>query len=198
MRWRFQKLGLPYYRGILEKWENREAIIKMKGIPWKGGYIDGRGWRVMEEELWTAIVHWLWIETGGSCNMVGSSEVNGIWIENTLNSELWTLNPEPWTLNPERGSCNKVGSLKRISVLLTPLSNVGVVDLEVCCPILGSFHSAPRYFNFIDRSEVSVGRVPHLMMLEMLEIFWNGYQLLLPWTLNPELWTLRLYNSFRR
>ena len=31
---------------------------------------------VMEEELWTAIVHWLWIETGGSSNMVGSSEVN--------------------------------------------------------------------------------------------------------------------------
>ena len=65
-------------------------------------------------------------------------------------------------------------------MLLTPLSNVGVVDLEVCCPILGTFHSAPRYFNFIDRSEVSVGRVPHSMMLEMLEIFWNGYQVLLP------------------
>ena len=88
-------------------------------------------------------------------------------------------NPEPGTLNPERGSCNKVGSLKRISVLLTPLSIVGVVDLEVCCSILGTFHSAPRYFNFIDRSELSVGRVPHSMMLEMLEIFWNGYHLLL-------------------
>ena len=61
-------------------------------------------------------------------------------------------------------------------MLLTPLSNVGVVDLEVCCSILGTFHSAPRYFNFIDRSELSVGRVPHSMMLE---IFWNGYQLLL-------------------
>ena len=48
----------------------------MKGIPWKGGYIDERGWRVMEEELWTAIVHWLWIETGGSYNMFVSSEVN--------------------------------------------------------------------------------------------------------------------------
>ena len=44
---------------------------------------------------------------------------------------------------------------------------------------MGTFHSAPRYFNFIDRSELSVGRVPHLMMLEMLEIFWNGYHLLL-------------------
>ena len=50
--------------------------LKMKGIPWKGGYIDGRGWLVMEEELWTAIVHCLWIESGGSCNMVGSSEVH--------------------------------------------------------------------------------------------------------------------------
>ena len=64
-------------------------------------------------------------------------------------------------------------------MLLTPLSNVGVVDLEVCCSILGTFHSAPRYFNFIDRSELSVGCVPHSMMLEMLEIFWNGYHLLL-------------------
>ena len=52
--------------------------LKLKGIQWKGGYIDGRGWRVMEEELWTAIVRWLWIKTGGSCNMVGSSEVNGL------------------------------------------------------------------------------------------------------------------------
>ena len=50
--------------------------LKMKGIPWKGSYIDGRRWWVMEEELWTAIVHWLWINTRGSCNMVGSSEVN--------------------------------------------------------------------------------------------------------------------------
>ena len=89
-----------------------------------------------------------------------------------------------------RGSCNKVGSLKRISVLLISLSNVGVVDLEVCFPIFGTLHSAPRYFNFIDRSELSVGRVPHSMMLEMLEIFWNGYHLLLLWTLNPEPWTL--------
>ena len=80
-------------------------------------------------------------------------------------------------------------------MLLTPLSNVGVVDLEVCCSILGTFHSAPRYFNFIDRSELSVGPVPHSMMLEMLEIFqeliravatrlcksvfWNGYHLLI-------------------
>ena len=32
--------------------------IKIQGIQWKGGYIDGRGWWVMEEELWTAIVHW--------------------------------------------------------------------------------------------------------------------------------------------
>ena len=124
--------------------------------------------------------------------------------------EPWTLNPEPWTLNPERGSCNKVGSLKRISVLLTPLSNVGVVDLEVCCSILGTFHSAPRYFNFIDRSELSVGRVPHSMMLEMLEIFWNGYHLLLqPLTdkvnylwiqtaVNPLGIDITLYNSFWR
>ena len=37
--------------------------LKIQGIRWKGGYIDGRGWWVMEEELWTAIVHWLWIET---------------------------------------------------------------------------------------------------------------------------------------
>ena len=64
-------------------------------------------------------------------------------------------------------------------MLLTPLSNVGIVDLEVCCSILGTFHSAPRYFNFIDRSELSVGRVPHTTMLEMLKIFWNGYHLLL-------------------
>ena len=64
-------------------------------------------------------------------------------------------------------------------MLLTPLSIVGVVDLEVCCSILGTFHSAPRYFNFIDRSELSVGRVPHTTMLEMLKIFWNGYHLLL-------------------
>ena len=50
--------------------------LKLKGIQWKGGYIDGRGWWVTEEEMWTAIMHWLWIETGGPCNMVGSSEVN--------------------------------------------------------------------------------------------------------------------------
>ena len=43
--------------------------LKMKGIPWKGAYIDGRRWWVLEQEFWTAIVHWLWIETGGSCNM---------------------------------------------------------------------------------------------------------------------------------
>ena len=63
-------------------------------------------------------------------------------------------------------------------MLLTSLSNVGVVDLEVCCPIFGTFHSAPRYFNIIDRLELSVGRVPHSTMLEMLKIFWNGYHLL--------------------
>ena len=50
--------------------------LKLKGIQWKGGYIDGRGWWVTEEEMWTVIVQWLWIETGGPCNMVGSSEVN--------------------------------------------------------------------------------------------------------------------------
>ena len=50
--------------------------LKMKRLPWKGGSIYERGWWVVEEELWTAIVHWLWIETGGSCNMVGSSEFN--------------------------------------------------------------------------------------------------------------------------
>ena len=64
-------------------------------------------------------------------------------------------------------------------MLLTSLSNVGVVDLEVCFPIFGTLHSAPRYFNIIDRSELSVGPVPHSMMLEMLKIFWNGYHLLL-------------------
>ena len=31
--------------------------LKLKGIQWKGGYIDGRGWWVTEEEMWTAIVH---------------------------------------------------------------------------------------------------------------------------------------------
>ena len=62
--------------------------LKMKGLQRKGSYIDRSGWWVMEEELWTAIVHWLWIETGGSCNMVGSSEVNCLRIENTLNPEL--------------------------------------------------------------------------------------------------------------
>ena len=50
--------------------------LKMKGIRWKGGYIDGRGWWIMEEELWTSILHRLWLQTGGSCSMVGSSEVN--------------------------------------------------------------------------------------------------------------------------
>ena len=62
--------------------------LKMKGIPCKGGYIDGRRWWVMEEELWTSIVHRLWIQTGGSCSMVCLSEVNCLWIENTLNPEL--------------------------------------------------------------------------------------------------------------
>ena len=52
--------------------------LKMKGIPWKGGYIDGRRWLVMEEKLWTSIVHRVWIQTGGSCSMVGSSEVNSL------------------------------------------------------------------------------------------------------------------------
>ena len=69
-----------------------------------------------------------------------------------------------------RGSCNKVGSLKRISVLLISLSNVGVVDLEVCFPIFGTLHSAPRYFNIIDRSELSVGPAPHSIM-HILKIF---------------------------
>ena len=64
-------------------------------------------------------------------------------------------------------------------MLLTSLSNVGVVDLEACFPIFGIFHSAPRYFNIIHRSELSVGRAPHITMLEMLKIFWNGYHLLL-------------------
>ena len=80
-------------------------------------------------------------------------------------------------------------------MLLTSLSNVGVVDLEVCCPIFGTLHSAPRYLNIINRSEFSVGPVPHSMMLKMLEIFqeliravatrpctsvfWNGYHLLI-------------------
>ena len=64
-------------------------------------------------------------------------------------------------------------------MLLTSLSNAGVVDLEVCCPIFGTLHSAPRYFNITDRSEFSLGPVPHSMMLEMLKIFWNGYHRLL-------------------
>ena len=69
-----------------------------------------------------------------------------------------------------RRSCNKVESLKRISVLLISLSNVGVVDLEVCFPIFGTLHSAPRYFNIIDRSELSVGPAPHSIM-HILKIF---------------------------
>ena len=64
-------------------------------------------------------------------------------------------------------------------MLLISLSNVGVVDLEVCFPIFGIFHSAPLYFNIIDRSELSLGHVPHSTMLEMLKIFWNGYHPLL-------------------
>ena len=64
-------------------------------------------------------------------------------------------------------------------MLLTSLSNVGVLDLEVCCPNFGIFHFVTRYFNIIDRLELSVGRVPHSTMLEMLKIFWNGYYLLL-------------------
>ena len=135
-----------------------------------GGIVDGYSALVMDWD-WRLLQH------------VGSSEVNCLWIKNTLNSERWTLNPELWTLNPGRGSCNKVGSLKRISVLLTSLSNVGVLYLEVCCPIFGTFYSAPRYFQYnIDRSEFSVGPVPHSMTLEMLEMFWNGCRLLLPWT----------------
>ena len=31
--------------------------LKLKGIQSKGGYLDGRGWWVTEEEMWTAIVH---------------------------------------------------------------------------------------------------------------------------------------------
>ena len=92
----------------------------MKGIPWKGAYIDGRRWWVLEQEFWTSIVHRLWIQIEGSCSMVGSTEVNCLWIENTLNSEPWTLNPELWTLNPElwtlnpgRGSCLVVYLIQR-------------------------------------------------------------------------------------
>ena len=51
-------------------------------------------------------------------------------------------------------------------MLLISLSNVGVVDLEVCCPIFGIFHFAPRYFNIIDRSKLSVGRVPNCCFLK--------------------------------
>ena len=51
-------------------------------------------------------------------------------------------------------------------MLLISLSNVGVVDLEVCCPIFGIFHFAPRYFNIIDRSKLSVGRVPKCCFLK--------------------------------
>ena len=54
----------------------------------EGGYIDGRRWWVMEEELFTSIVHRLMIQTGGSSIMVSSSEVNCLGIENTLNPEL--------------------------------------------------------------------------------------------------------------
>ena len=64
-------------------------------------------------------------------------------------------------------------------MLLTSLSNVGVLDLEVCCPIFGIFDFVPRNFNIIDRSKLSVGRVRYSTMLEMLKIFWNGYHLLL-------------------
>ena len=67
-------------------------------------------------------------------------------------------------------NCKKVGSLKRISVLLISLSNVGVVDLEVCFPIFGTLHSARRYFNITDRSEFSVGSAPH-SIIHILKIF---------------------------
>ena len=56
-------------------------------------------------------------------------------------------------------------------MLLTSLSNVGVVDLEVCCPIFGIFHFAPRYFNIIDRSKLSVGRVPNCCFLKRCLFF---------------------------
>ena len=60
-------------------------------------------------------------------------------------------------------------------MLLTSLSNVGVVDLEACFPIFGIFHSAPRYFNIIDRSKLSVGRVPNCCFLKrgqfLLQLF---------------------------
>ena len=46
-------------------------------------------------------------------------------------------------------------------------------------PFLGPFTPRPETSNIIDRSEFSVGPVPHSMMLEMLKIFWNGYHLLL-------------------
>ena len=51
-------------------------------------------------------------------------------------------------------------------MLLLSLSNVGVVDLEVCCPIFGIFHFAPRYFNIINRSKLSLGRVPNCCFLK--------------------------------
>ena len=40
-------------------------------------------------------------QTSKSTTPTFDSEVNCLWIENTLNSELWTLNSEPWTLNSE-------------------------------------------------------------------------------------------------
>ena len=46
-------------------------------------------------------------------------------------------------------------------------------SLEVCFPTLGTRQSALRYFIIIDRSEVSVGRVLHSMMLGMLEILYD-------------------------
>ena len=51
-------------------------------------------------------------------------------------------------------------------MLLISLSNVVFVDLEVCCPIFGIFHFAPRYFNIIDRSKLSVDRVPNCCFLK--------------------------------
>ena len=64
-------------------------------------------------------------------------------------------------------------------MLLISLSNVGVVDLEVCCPIFGIFHFAPRYFNIIDRSKLSVGRVPNCCFLKRYcffsRFFWFSF-----------------------
>ena len=64
-------------------------------------------------------------------------------------------------------------------MLVISLSNVGVVHLEVCCPIFGIFHFAPRYFNIIDRSKLSVGRVPNCCFLKRGQFLLQFFSLII-------------------